>query len=134
MEYPECKLRIIDVSQSLERLAQPPAASSSSIGPAHACTFHTNTQAYLTTRCRLLHPVEQFRLLGISYGDRDASLDKCSEQLLRDLAGNAMELTSCGIVLAACLVFLAICADQASTEKLVAEPLHGSSAIDALWE
>ena len=134
VEYPECKLRIIDVSQSLERLAQLPAASSSSIGPAHACTFHTNTQAYLTTRCRLLHPVEQFRLLGISYGDRDASLDKCSEQLLRDLAGNAMELTSCGIVLAACLVFLAICADQASTEKLVAEPLHGSSAIDALWE
>ena len=81
-----------------------------------------------------MHPVEQFRLLGISYGDRDASLDKCSEQLLRDLAGNAMELTSCGIVLAACLVFLAMCADQASTEKLVAEPLRGSSAIDALWE
>ena len=134
VEYPESNLRVIDVSQSLERLAKLPAASSSSTGPAQACTFHTHTQAYLTTRCRLLHPVEQFRMLGISYGDRDASLDQCSEPLLRDLAGNAMELTSCGIVLAASFVFLAICADKSSGERLVGEPLHGTSALDALWE
>ena len=134
VKYPESNLRLIDVSQSLDRLARLPAASSSSLGPAQACTFHTHTQAYLTTRCRLLHPIEQFRMLGISYGDRDASLDQCNDQFLRDLAGNAMELTSCGTVLAACLVFLAICADKSSGENLVAEPMEGTSALDALWE
>ena len=53
-------------------------------------------------------------MLGISYGDRDASLDKCSEQFLRNPAGNPM---GCAIIVAAFLVFLAICAAKSSGEN-----------------
>ena len=45
VEYPESNLRVTHASQSLERLEKLLAASSSSIGPAQASTFHTHTQA-----------------------------------------------------------------------------------------
>ena len=54
-------------------------------------------------------------MLGLrTYGDRDASLDKYSEQFLRDPAGNPM---GCAIIVAAFLVFLAICAAKSSGEN-----------------
>ena len=73
-----------------------------------AGTFHSNTQAYLTTRCRLLHPVEQIRALGMHFGASDYKLAKVPANLLQNLAGNAMEMTSVGLVFAACIVFLAL--------------------------
>lgn len=132
VEFPEATLRAFDISQSLARLAGHAAAANGAANAANVIvdtmgandadnldksggeettavsTFHSHTATYLTNRCRLLHPVEQFRVLGMHFGSSDDKLMDTPTRLLQDLAGNAMELTSVGLVFAACVVFLAV--------------------------
>ena len=126
VDFPEALLRTFDISQSLTRSKARGSSSEPSdpdptseetasdnkdhlsASPVSISTVHSHTEAYLTTRCRLLHFVEQLRMLGMHFRGADDSMIDMPMHIVQDLAGNAIELTSVGVVFAACLVFSAV--------------------------
>ena len=83
-EFPEETLRTIQVSQSLGRC--PPMLG---VCPA----IIPRGRVYVSTKCRLLHPVEALRVHSLEFpSDR---LAQVKDAALQDLAGNAFEAGCC---------------------------------------
>ena len=117
--FPETCLRLFDVSQSLDRRGGEGRSD-------HTGAMAPQGRRYISTRCRILLGVEEMHLQSLRFDE--SALLPFDNKFLSDLAGNAVEVSCCSVVMFCALSLLATGATDVVALATAPSASHGADS------